>query len=222
MSSQRSFAIRQDEIPPLLREALRQLGKARATAYSHETLVDEDACVFLYDCSGFVDYALERVAPEARDALPHTPGKRPLAKDFFEFLQKLASGGKKSRAWVAVLRTTDLIPGDVVAWLEPKGAQSTNTGHVTVVAERPRRRRQENGAEEFLLRVIDSTESPHALDTRIEGANGLGSGEAGPNLCGSPMPMGRPRLRRTSNHRMSSEWRDESRGTDGLESIFFH
>jgi hypothetical protein len=179
MSSQRSFAIRQDEISPLLREALRQLGKARATAYSHETLVEEDACVFLYDCSGFVDYALERVAPEARDALPHTPGKRPLAKDFFEFLQGLASGGKKSRAWVAVLRTTDLRPGDVVAWLEPKGAQSTNTGHVAVVAERPRRHRQENGAEKFLLRVIDSTESPHALDTRIEGANGLGSGEIG-------------------------------------------
>jgi hypothetical protein len=175
MSSQRSFPVRGDEIPPLLREALRQLGKAPATAYSHETLVDEDACVFLYDCSGFVDYALERVAPEARDALPHTPGNRPLAKDFFEFLQELASGGKKSRAWVAVLRTADLLPGDVVAWLEPKGAQSTNTGHVAVVAERPRRRREENGDEEFLLRVIDSTEGPHALDTRVEGANGLGS-----------------------------------------------
>jgi hypothetical protein len=177
MSSQRSFTVRQDEIPPLLREALRQLGKARVTAYSHETLVDEDACVFLYDCSGFVEYALECVAPEARDALPHTPGKRPLANDFYEFLQELASGGKKSRAWVAVLRTADLLPGDVVAWLEPKGAKSTNTGHVTVVAERPRRRRQENATEEFLLRVIDSTESPHALDTHTEGANGLGSGE---------------------------------------------
>ena len=30
-----------------------------------------------------------------------------------------------------------------------------------------------------------------------------------------PMPTGRPRLRRTSYHRMSSEWRDESRRTDG-------
>ena len=35
------------------------------------------------------------------------------------------------------------------------------------------------------------------------------------SVCVSPMPIGRPRLRRTSYHRMSSEWRDESRGTDG-------
>src|SRR5689334_14986897 len=141
MISQCSSVVEQEGIAVLLREALRQLGKARATAYSHETLVDEDACVFMYDCSGFVDYALERVAPEARDALPHISGKRPLAKDFFGLLQQLASGDKKNSAWVPVLRTADLLPGDVIAWLEAKRVPPrTNTGHVAVVAERPRRR----------------------------------------------------------------------------------
>ena len=34
-------------------------------------------------------------------------------------------------------------------------------------------------------------------------------------MCVSPMPIGRPRLRRTSYHRMPSEWRDEFQETDG-------
>jgi hypothetical protein len=54
----------------LLGEVRRELSAAHTTRYQHTTAVDEQRGQFDYDCSGFLDYALRRVAPAAYSALP--------------------------------------------------------------------------------------------------------------------------------------------------------
>src|SRR4051812_8581746 len=63
---------------PLAIEARRELAAMQTSHYQHPTDIDEETGSFDFDCSGFVDYALRRVLPEALAALPVTK-KRPLA-----------------------------------------------------------------------------------------------------------------------------------------------
>jgi hypothetical protein len=74
-------------------------------------------------------------------------------------------------------RVDALGPGDFVAWQATEDSRTGDTGHVLVVLEAPA---QNSGrAAEWLVRVADSTLSPHALDSRHPGTTGLGTGTIG-------------------------------------------
>ena len=74
--------------------------------------------------------------------------------------------GKRSRRWPRHS------PGDVIAWWKEEHKKGENTGHVMFIAEPPV---LEQGRQ-WRIRILDSTASPHASDTRPEGKTGLGSG----------------------------------------------
>ncbi|WP_156815487.1 hypothetical protein [Pseudanabaena sp. PCC 6802] len=162
--------------PLLLQEAERQLSLMRTSHYQHRTDIDDTTGRFNYDCSGFLDYTLQRVLPAAYAELPISKrsSKRPLAQDFHAMFARFA---KRSTNWERV-RKVDLIQaGDIVAWLRPPESDSTNTGHVMVVKAQPIVNPKQS--DEFLVSVIDSTTSPHARDSRRKGQTGLGSGVIG-------------------------------------------
>ena len=157
----------------LLHEGTRQLQAMRSSRYEHASQVDEARGAFIYDCSGFLGYALQRVDAPAYAALPVTSRtkQRPLAQDFFAcFEQKLGP-------WSRVQHARNLKPGDIVAWLKAPESDSHNTGHVMLV--RAHAYANPERADEILVPIIDSTMSPHAEDSRAKGETGLGSGLIG-------------------------------------------
>src|SRR5208337_4819350 len=80
---------------------------------------------------------------------------------------------------------SNLLPGDVIAWLRPDG--SKGTGHVMIVKSSPIV--VSNQSNELDVQIIDSTRSHHAFDTRVNGANGVGTGTISLvlNTTGSPV-----------------------------------
>jgi hypothetical protein len=168
----------------LLAEAHHELTAMRQSRYQHKTEVNERQGKYFYDCSGLMDYALERSKPKALRALHVNPrSQRPLAEDFVHHLQKGGTDG----SWQSVGTVAELRPGNVIAWLTPADSDSDNTGHVMIVDGQPVQNPQR--ADEWLVKVIDSTKSPHAADSRTNGANGLGTGTVGliANRSGHPV-----------------------------------
>jgi hypothetical protein len=153
----------------LVAEAHRELAAISETHYAHHTAIDETRGVFDYDCSGFVGYALSRVAPKAFAAVIAATRAPPLAKDFYAFFTQ------PHAPWQRVDRAGDLAPGDVVAWLEPPAKHSRNTGHVMIVNRAPTPGARDG---ELVVEVIDSSHSGHGhADARIKAhRNGLGVG----------------------------------------------
>jgi hypothetical protein len=168
----------------LLNEAQRELATMQSSHYQHHTDVDESKGVFNYDCSGFVDYVLQKVAPAAYAELPISKpsSQRPLAQDFYNLFARSTS---KTSHWQQVTKVDRLQAGDIVAWLRPPESDSNNTGHVMIIASQPRinpdspKGTLRERADEMLIPVIDSTSSPHANDTRRQGETGLGRGTIG-------------------------------------------
>ncbi len=168
----------------LLREAERQLGRMNASRYSHATYIDETNGTYEYDCSGFVGYALSRADPCAMSVLLH---KRPDAGNFYyHFIQFGPSPG--SGGWMSVSTPSELRPGDIIVWLKPDESDAKSTGHIMIVAGTPGPNPERDG--EILVRVIDSTTSPHADDTRKPGQTGLGKGTIGIMTGPSGHPSG--------------------------------
>jgi hypothetical protein len=167
----------------LLGEVRRELAAARHTHYQHPTEVDEQSGEFDYDCSGFLDYALQRIDPAAYRALPVSK-TRPLAQDV---VHQIRSG--KPGPWQQVATAAQLRPGDVVSWLTPQDSDSDNTGHVMIVLATPTENARRDN--EWLVQVADSTTSPHAADSRIGGSpNGLGTGTIGLVADDTGQPVG--------------------------------
>lgn len=107
------------------------------------------------DCSGFVDYLLARVAPEALRGVPVDAGhSHPLAHDFAE----LPAPSGLPAGWQQVSRVADLRPGDLISWTEPLDVNTDDTGHVMVVAAAPT---AAAGPDHVDVAVIDATASPH-------------------------------------------------------------
>jgi hypothetical protein len=158
----------------LLEEVERELHAMRVTRYQHATSVDESSGAYFYDCSGLLDYALGRARAADLKPIPHTKA-RPLAADIEGYLHQGLNGPVDG--WQALARVDALGPGDVVAWQAIEDSTSGDTGHVMVVLEAPSRNSARAG--EWLVRVADSTLSPHALDSRNPGTTGLGSGTIG-------------------------------------------
>jgi hypothetical protein len=175
----------------LLAEVRRELTAMRDTSYQHKTEVDATEGAYNFDCSGFVGYALAHSRPAALAALPVSSSTRPLAKDFEQHFRAVAKGARDGSAdgpWRAVATVPELRPGDIVAWLKPADVKSRNTGHVVVVLENP----VHNAArpDEWLIPVADSTESPHARDSRGRDGDGLGTGTIGLSVDGAGHPVG--------------------------------
>ena len=158
--------------PSLVAEATRIVTTAKATVYSHTTLVDEAALRFEFDCSGFVGYLLRRVAPQARRELVAATAKRPLAKHFVSFIEGLPP--KAKGRWTRVDDARALQAGDVVVWIRAADSKSTNTGHVMLVAGPPTRR----DGTTLNVPIFDSTALAHGrTDKRAAGSpNGVGRG----------------------------------------------
>ncbi|MGZ3451237.1 MAG: hypothetical protein ACXVEF_16645 [Polyangiales bacterium] len=176
----------------LVAEATRELHAMKSTRYRHKTHVDEPSGLFEYDCSGFVAYALQKVSPAAFAAIPVGSKGRPKAEHFATYFSGLTGDGP----WLRVARGSELRPGDVVAWLKPAEIDSTNTGHIAILVEAPKKIAASEpvtaigGAAEWVVRVIDSTQSPHEADLRSESATGLGSGILGIVVDGADTPIG--------------------------------
>ena len=157
----------------------------RQSRYQHPTDVREATGEFYFDCSGFLDYALQRSVPSALQALPVSK-ERPLAEDVVHHLQQVAAAGTPG-PWHSVGAVPELRAGDVVTWLTPEDSDSLNTGHVMIVLDTPTR--SSRSADEWLVKVADSTSSPHAADSRTDGQNGLGTGTIGVVTDGSGHPV---------------------------------
>jgi hypothetical protein len=174
----------------LLAEARRALATMRDSSYQHQTEVDAAEGAYNFDCSGFVDYALGRARPAALAALPVSSSKRrPLAKDFEHHLRAITDGANGTDGrWRAVRTVPELRPGAVIAWLRPADVHSRNTGHVVIVLRKPVPNPAR--ADEWLVEVADSTESPHAADSRDTDGDGLGTGTIGLSVDGAGRPVG--------------------------------
>jgi len=158
-----------------LDEVRAQLDGMRSTRYQHTTDVDAGSGTYFYDCSGLIEYALARSVPDALRVLPTSSKARPLAVDIAWHL--LRAPTHPGDPWLGLPTAAELRPGDLIAWVTPRGSRSRNTGHVMVVtaapAPCPGRR------DEWLVEIVDSTSTPHAVDSRRDGRTGLGSGTVG-------------------------------------------
>lgn len=166
----------------LIEEARRILRAVKTTEYSHTTAIDESSGTFKLDCSGFVDYALANVLPDAFAELQQATVPRPVAKSFVDFVS--APTGR----WKRVMNASTLVPGDIVAWSLPKdSAPTTNTGHVMIVASPATA-----ATGEVQVDIIDASESGHGkIDARTaSGATGLGTGRVAILVDGSGAPTG--------------------------------
>jgi hypothetical protein len=170
--------------PALLGEVRRELAAMRVTRYEHTTKVDEARGIFIYDCSGLLDYAVGRARPADVKALPTSTKKRPLAGDIEKYLHQGLT--EPLRGWQALTRVDELGAGDVIAWQATEDSTTGDTGHVMIVSAAPTRNRARPA--EWLVQVVDSTISPHAADSRRPGATGLGTGTIGLVLDGRGAP----------------------------------
>lgn len=151
-------------------------GSMQSSNYRHRTSVDEASGRFDYDCSGFIDYALQKISPEAYAEIPvsKASSKRPLAQDFYSLF---SHPPQQASHWERIRKIRHVQAGDLVAWLRPIDRDSTNTGHVMVASAKPTINPEQ--ADERLISVIDFTTSPHAQDSRRDGQTGLGTGIIG-------------------------------------------
>ncbi len=158
----------------VMRQLERIARSVRLSEYSYDVLVDESRGYYQFDCSGMAGWVLFRTSPEAYASADLVTSGRPLARDFHTAIASIpprqAHGG-----WYRVPSVAEAVPGDLIAWLRPLELDSNNTGHVAFVASEPVRLSGfENG---FLIRVVDSSASAHADDTRTaSNSDGFGIG----------------------------------------------
>ena len=173
-----SFADVSNGIPNrvrLLSAAEQVQSTMKSSKYQHTTYVDEANGVYDFDCSGFVDYLLQRTSPDALAAVKYRPNRlnRPYHQDYYRFLSTLRTEDN-GEGWLAVARASDLLPGDIIVWLKPNRTNYSGTGHVMIVRSNPTVDSiREN---EMDIQIIDSTRSRHGFDTRVNGTNGVGIG----------------------------------------------
>jgi hypothetical protein len=159
----------------LLDAAEHVLSVMKLSRYQHVTQVDEANGIYNFDCSGFVDYLLQKTLPDALAVIKYHPNRlnRPYHQDYYHFF---ASSGliDNSGEWRTVQDPSNLLPGDVIAWLKPNESNYSGTGHVMIVKSNPTVDSKQSN--EINVQIIDSTRSHHAFDSRVNGANGVGTG----------------------------------------------
>jgi hypothetical protein len=186
----------------LFNEAEHILSIMKSSKYQHVTHIDEANGIYDFDCSGFVDYALQQTLPDTLAVIKYeaNPFNRPRAQDYYYHFanRELADSGHE---WHSILRPPDLLPGDVVAWLRSPNSDSDDTGHVMIVRSSPIA--DPNRPNEILVAITDSTRSPHALDSRANGVTGIGTGAISivMNTTGSAVGFRRRRRYSWCGHR---------------------
>ncbi len=144
------------------------------TAYEHALIIDPDAGTYYTDCSGFVSFVLERVAPEHYGVIPHELAHPyPKAFEFFDYFASRAVDAV--RGWRRVERFCDARAGDLVAWRLRHLQEDKDSGHVFVVAEAPKLA----SSDVWAVRVYDASDVLHFEDSRERGgifAGGVGTG----------------------------------------------
>ena len=155
--------------------------------YSHTTYMNESTDTRRTDCSGFLGYALNRVAPDAYAKIPHPNTYKPLANDWYNYLSTryTTASTQSTPRWRRITKAIDLKPGDVVSWLQPPQNTDENTGHLMVVAGYPTAGR----SGEVIVPIIDSTTAPHTNDSRGTSMTGVGTGKIGLKVDSNGNPV---------------------------------
>jgi hypothetical protein len=145
------------------------------TDYQHEDNINLAEGVLDCDCSEFVGFVLDGLAPDQYGLIPHESGQpRPRAFEYHRFFAALAAAS--SAGWSMINSLKDARRGDIIAWEFPDLQPAEDTGHVFFVSATP-------GVDDsgiFWVRVCDSAAQAHFDDTRGDGPeqfpNGVGSG----------------------------------------------
>ncbi len=155
----------------VLDEASAIVSGAKQTTYSHTTYIDESTGTYDVDCSGFTNFVIQQASSGAYETLVGATTPRPLARGYATFMAYLPPGG--DGAWHHVATAMDLVPGDVIAWIEPPQLQSVDTGHTMIVASPP-----VMTGDGVVVDILDSTDTGHgSTDPRtIAGTSGVGHG----------------------------------------------
>ena len=140
--------------------------KLKTSVYNANTKVDLRKGNFEFDCSGMVNWLLERSAPTAFAELK---ADRPRVIEYVKTLKAIPAN-QPSAGWRRIEKIADAERGDVVAWPTPDWYPSNATGHMGVLVAPPL---AVDGG--YLLRLADSTSYPHGDDSR-EGGTGFGYG----------------------------------------------
>jgi hypothetical protein len=184
---------------PLVVEAKNIFENASVSNYEHIPMVDEKNGIYMFDCSSFVSYTLEKRSPQSLkelrsyslvEIMKRRKHKRPLAKDYVTYFAQLNNGSVTSEHWKAVKRIKDLQPGDVLAWKTPDDLDTANTGHVMIVKSAPVQ--NPKNPDEFLVQIVDATSSPHGKTDSRYGKKLTGIGEGTIGLIGKAdeVPVG--------------------------------
>lgn len=154
-------------------EGERIVDNVRYTDYRHHTEVDESTGTYIMDCSGFVSYVLERVAPALLAMIPKEVDQPwPRAFEFYEYFSALKR--QQSDGWDPIPRLPDVRRGDIIAWRHPGAIKpQEDTGHVLIVNQTP----SAHADDIYSVSVYDSSDIPHNGDTRQDGVTGVGMGE---------------------------------------------
>ena len=160
----------------ILTEAQRVANSFTLSDYDYNTLIDVKNGIYKVDCSSFLSYVLaiatydwyEKIYAHAvLSRYPTTKNnptlERCLAKDFYNFLKNHNGKLNKYKGWEIISGLNDLFPGDIITIKYEDGA--SNTGHVLILAGEPIQlegfSNTPSGYTEFLVKIIDSSASPH-------------------------------------------------------------
>ncbi len=150
------------------------------------------------DCSGFVSYVINAVAPAqfktVHDLQPDRP--YPQSKTFATFFNSLSSSIPQE-GWIKVSSIADLRQGDLIAWEKKQQAGSRgNTGHVMFVIDKPERIETIDGQKLVSINVLDSSSVVHfppeqlPPNTHQDRRDGIGKGVVRLMLDGNNKPVG--------------------------------
>jgi hypothetical protein len=168
------------ESQPLLREKIAAkaefiVNNLQQTDYTHAENINPDLGIYDCDCSGFVDFVLESVAPHHYAMIPKEANQpRPRAFEYNNFFRSLTT--EPTDGWQRILFLRDVRRGDIIAWRFKKIEEGYDTGHVLIVSEMPIKIDDSI----FAIQGYDSAAKPHFDDTRVnekgEFKSGVGSG----------------------------------------------
>jgi hypothetical protein len=150
-------------------EAEQVLANNRHTHYQHTIHIDETTGTYDLECSGFVTYLLDNVAPRHLAAISKRPNETRLhAAAYAAFLADLATTAVSG--WHAVGPYPDIARGDLIAWaLDPP---NRDTGHIFVVADPP----VQVDESTIAITGLDASDIAHYADSRVSAATGYRSG----------------------------------------------
>lgn len=131
--------------------------KMTRTHYRHHYTQDIETGVYLSDCVGLADYLLYHSAPQAWKHM-HTQlriarGWVPTPTMWGDYLRELPNGA--TSVWAPVKQAKDIQPGDFILM-----DKVSETGHAMIAAGIP----QPLSEGRYVLRIYDSTSSPHGSD----------------------------------------------------------